>query len=207
MKTKGFTLIELLVVIAIIAILASLLLPALSAAKAKAQQAKCLSHLRQSHLSWALYAEDHEGWLVPNSLMEVRSTRFSPYKWVSGHVYLNADVDGTLKFWGDSTDTSFLENSLLAPYGHSVPLFLCPSDRTKAYDRNGNRQRWVRSLTMNRWMGDYLSQRPVYSPKTGNELMYHTRLNYKIYKRLGGITAPANRFVFTHSRRDTIENA
>lgn len=75
--TRGFTLVELLVVVAGLAILGGLLLPSVGHLRAKAAQARCANNLRVLGVAWNMYADEHEGWLLPASF-PARKVAFLP---------------------------------------------------------------------------------------------------------------------------------
>ncbi|NSW54742.1 MAG: DUF1559 domain-containing protein [Armatimonadetes bacterium] len=75
---RGFTLIELLVVIAIIAILAAILFPVFARAREKARQSSCQSNLKQIGLAYAMYSQDYDERIAPNSIGSAMGTVWVP---------------------------------------------------------------------------------------------------------------------------------
>lgn len=118
MKRK-FTLIELLVVIAIIAILAAMLLPALSAARARARAASCLNNLKQSGIAVSMYYHDNKDVFV--ALQQVGNF-LAPWSYI---MYINGyNQDLNTLFCPETEPTSYTGNgdfnaSDLSPDGNA----------------------------------------------------------------------------------------
>ena len=179
-RAAAFTLIELLVVIAIIAILAGMLLPALSKAKVKAQQIKCLSNYKQLQLCWQMYADDHNDALPPNESLSGGLTDRAAYiatarSWLRGNA------------WSDTTDVN-IRAGVLFRYNSSSGIYKCPGDKSTVRDQ-GKTPR-LRTVAMNIFMN--------HNPDLSDRRFWH---------RLAQLPFPSKAFVFIDEHENSIDNA
>lgn len=192
---EGFTLVELLVVIAIVAVLASLLLPALSRAKTKGQQALCLNNLRQLGLATAMYADDNNDYLPYNlGASEIK-------KWLGQG--RNQNWAGSVLNWEldpDNTNTVLNTGAALGSYvGRSARVFQCPSDRAlSGLQRGAGWSERSRSISMNAMVGD------AGEFMTGDENKNNP--HYHQFRRSQEFISASEIFVFVEEHPDSVND-
>ena len=121
-SSRAFTLIELLVVIAIIAILAAMLLPALAAAKQKAQRLNCVNDNKQIGVSMTMYSSDNQDRMAyPN---------WNP-DWVAGWLYdpgTGTTPPNPYAAPFNTNTAAAWQGGQLWPFIQNINLYRCPND-------------------------------------------------------------------------------
>jgi prepilin-type N-terminal cleavage/methylation domain-containing protein len=151
----AFTLIELLVVIAIIAILAGLLLPALAAAKLKAQRIKCASNEKQCTLASFMYLSDTGG-TIPYYFVDSSGTE---HTWMGTLSPYMANSPGVLLCPSASIPTN--SSSAAEVFGTAAAAWNWPTGP------------YLGSYAFNAW----LYSGPPFSPYTDSTLLFLKEAN------------------------------
>ena len=204
---RGFTLIELLVVIAIIAILAALLLPALSAAKAKAQGIGCLNNTKQIALAWHVYSGDFSDRVANNYGVQATLDCINNKQldnWVNN--VMTWDAAG-----GYGTEANSVTNIALVKAGGlggytaaAIGAYKCPADVFLSPQQiQAGFPRRNRSLSMNALFGRYAST-PAGDPTVGGQNRW---LNNRQFLKQSDVPRPAKTWLVLDEHPDSINDA
>jgi type II secretory pathway pseudopilin PulG len=187
-------LIELLVVIAIIAILAAMLLPALSAAKMKAQKIACLNNIKQLGTAWIMYNGDNQGRIPSCEPFDPNSLVINSNAWVRGVAAILSppgafgQVDAGVY---DCTNQNALKLGSIYPYISATGIYRCPSDQ-----RNINGAPYVRSYSMNNWMNGEPFADAANNPDT----------THRLFKTDSSIITPSQLYVLIDEDASSIND-
>ncbi|MGD0613898.1 MAG: prepilin-type N-terminal cleavage/methylation domain-containing protein [Verrucomicrobiota bacterium] len=176
----AFTLIELLVVIAIIAILAALLLPALAAARSKAQKTQCANGEKQLYLGINLFTGDHNEMFPPAAFQGGAAGPVSPSQ-LSWDSYINRYIGG------NAPNSSMLVGNLFLDI--CPKILLCPADPRGA-NWPGQNGLWGRRTYAMPWADKYFQQ-PMLgaTSKVPYDLSLGTTVNIGVYWLDGSVPA------------------
>ena len=124
----GFTLVELLVVVAIIAILMSILLPAVSLARGKAREAKCIAQLKNQGIACEMWRNNSVTQTYPDSDIGASTGMPWPNYWCQALGMVEPVTRENLILHQAGLEGDDYDIGDFNKYVDNMDVFMCPAD-------------------------------------------------------------------------------